>query len=42
MTTAATLPAIAGIGVELEDDDDDEPVTGGGCITISVIHILSH
>ena len=38
ITTAATLPAIAGIGVELEDDDDDdEPAIGDDCITIRII-----
>ena len=35
MTTAATLPAIAGTGDELEEDD--EPFIGDDCITIRII-----
>ena len=36
MTTAATLPAIIEIGVEL-----DESVTGGNCVTIRIICYLT-
>ena len=33
MTTAMTIPAIVGSGVELEDDDDDDPAVADDCIT---------